>query len=155
LKFAKSDKKRFAVIQQSGVIPYRIQSDTIEVLLITTANRGSARPMNRTNRWSIPKGWIEPFMSAADSAAKEAYEEAGIFGLVRTPAIGVYERLKLGLPCQVEVFLMQVDVVLEDWSEATVRKRRWFSVSQAIEKVQHSQLKQLIAQLPAMNLRDN
>ncbi|MEP0918765.1 NUDIX hydrolase [Leptolyngbya sp. DQ-M1] len=147
LKLSHSDQKEFPVIHQSGVIPYRIQSGNIEVLLVTTTKRSSAK---NVDRWSIPKGWIEPFMSAADSAAKEAYEEAGVRGLVKTPAIGDYQRRKLGLPCRVEVFLMQVEVVLEDWAEAKVRKRRWFSVLQAIKKVQHPQLKRLLAQLPEM-----
>lgn len=140
------------MFHQSGVIPYRIQTKNIEVLLITSAQQNSARSAKSADRWSIPKGWIEPNMTAVDSAAKEAYEEAGVVGLVKTPAIGAYERLKFGLPCQVEVFLLQVEDMLEDWAEANVRKRRWFTISEAIEKVRYSQLKQLIARLPTMNL---
>lgn len=140
------------MIHQSGVIPYRIQSGSVEVLLVTSAQRNSSKSTKNAQRWGIPKGWIEPLMSAADSAAKEAYEEAGVLGLVKTPAIGFYNRSKFGLPCQVEVFLLQVEDVLEDWEEAKIRKRRWFSISQAIEKVHHAQLKRLIAQLQTISL---
>jgi 8-oxo-dGTP pyrophosphatase MutT (NUDIX family) len=137
------------VIRQSGVVPYRIQAGTVEVLLITTKKRRSGK---NTNRWSIPKGSIEPYLSAADSAAKEAYEEAGILGRVKTPAIGHYNRRKLGLPCQVEVFLMQVEDVLADWQEAKSRKRCWLTLSQAIAAVHDEQLKQILTQLASQNL---
>ena len=125
----------FNLIQQSGVVPYRIRNEKVEILLITASNR---------KRWGIPKGWVEPFMSAADSAAKEAYEEAGILGTVITPAIGVYERQKWGMLCPVEVFLMHVEVVLDDWAEANKRRRQWLSLSNAIERLEKAELKQLL-----------
>ena len=58
--------------KQSAVVPYRLVKNEIEVLLITT----------RKGRWIIPKGIIEPELSAAESAAKEALEEAGVKGEV-------------------------------------------------------------------------
>jgi 8-oxo-dGTP pyrophosphatase MutT (NUDIX family) len=57
------------------VIPYRIRDGKIEVMLITSSTR---------KRWIIPKGMIEPDMTPQDSAAKEAWEEAGIIGQVAT-----------------------------------------------------------------------
>lgn len=125
----------FKLIQQSGVIPYRIQGEKVEILLITTSNR---------KHWSIPKGWVEPFMSSANSAAKEAYEEAGILGTVITPAIGRYECKKWGISFSVEVFLMHVDVVLDDWAEASKRQREWLNISHAIQRVERTDLKQLL-----------
>lgn len=47
-----------------------------EVLLITSLN---------TRRWILPKGWLMPDMTLAGSAAREAFEEAGVL-LARTPA---------------------------------------------------------------------
>lgn len=131
------------MLRQSGVIPYRIRNGKVEILLITASNR---------KRWGIPKGWIEPWMSAVDSAAKEAYEEAGILGAVYTPALGSYERHKWGMPCQVEVFLMRVDRVLEDWAEADVRKRCWLSVPQAQKQVKQLDLKDLLGRLQSLPL---
>lgn len=49
--------------RQSGVIPYRWQQEELQVLLIT--NR-------RNRRWVIPKGIVEPELSPAASAVKEA-----------------------------------------------------------------------------------
>ncbi|HEY9697389.1 MAG TPA: NUDIX hydrolase [Trichocoleus sp.] len=126
------------MIHQSGVIPYRIRDRQIEVLLVTSS---------KGKNWGIPKGWVEPLMTAADSAAKEAWEEAGITGAVHQPSIGVYQRRKWGLPFQVEVFLMEVETVLDDWQEAKNRKRQWLTLPQAIKRVKRSELKQLLNQV--------
>ena len=50
------------LILQSGVIPYRWRDGRLEVLLITSMRSGD---------WIVPKGLIEPDMTAHDSAAKE------------------------------------------------------------------------------------
>ena len=51
------------MIPQSGVIPYRVREGQVEVLVITSSDG---------LRWVVPKGLVEPGMTAADSAAKEA-----------------------------------------------------------------------------------
>lgn len=125
--------------QQSAVIPYRIKNGKIEVLLITSSTG---------KRWVIPKGMIEPFMTPQTSAAKEAWEEAGIVGQVLPTLMGTYEYQKGGGTCQVEVFLMQVKTVLEVWPEASVRKRQWVSVKQAVKRVEEVELKRIFMTFP-------
>jgi 8-oxo-dGTP pyrophosphatase MutT (NUDIX family) len=127
-----------ADIQQSGVIPYRIKDGKIEVLLITSS---------AGKRWVIPKGMIEPWMTPPGSAAKEAWEEAGIIGPVATNSIGRYEYRKSEYNFRVEVFLLQVETILEDWPEAKQRKRQWFSVKQAMKRVVEAELKKIIMDL--------
>jgi 8-oxo-dGTP pyrophosphatase MutT (NUDIX family) len=129
------------MLKQSGVVPYRIYQGNPEILLITSS---------KGKRWGIPKGWIEPWMSTADSAAKEAREEAGVLGRVLTPAIGFYENRKWGCPCRVEVFLLQVETVLDDWDEAHCRQREWLSPAQASKRVKQADLQQLFEQLPEL-----
>ncbi|MBD1900338.1 NUDIX hydrolase [Trichocoleus sp. DQ-A3] len=119
---------------QSAVIPYRIKNGKIEVLLITSSTG---------KRWVIPKGMIEPFMTPQTSAAKEAWEEAGIIGQVLPTLMGTYEYQKGGGTCRVEVFLMQVKTVLEVWPEASFRKRQWVSVKQAVKRVEEAELKRI------------
>lgn len=58
-----------APFPQSGAIPYRWYAQQLQVLLTTS---------RRNKRWIIPKGLIEYHLSAADSAAQEAWEEAGV-----------------------------------------------------------------------------
>lgn len=126
-------------IEQSGVIPYRIQNGEIEVMLITSSTG---------KRWVIPKGLIEPDMTSPDSAAKEAWEEAGLLGKVDPESIGTYEYYKSGYTCQVEVFLLKVQTVLENWPEASKRKRQWVNITKAIKRVNEPELKLIIADLP-------
>ena len=59
------------VEQQFGAVPYRRGAGGLEFLVITS---------RRTGRWIFPKGGKMPFLSAADTAAEEAYEEAGVRG---------------------------------------------------------------------------
>ena len=129
------DSKPNHFFEQSGVIPYRIRDGNLEVLLITSRRR---------KRWIIPKGIIEPDMNPQDSAAKEAWEEAGIRGQVASNLIGTYEYQKWGGTCRVQVFLLQVETVLEDWPEASYRKREWLSVQEAVKRVEEAELKQIL-----------
>ncbi|MBD1907326.1 NUDIX hydrolase [Funiculus sociatus GB2-A5] len=131
--------KADGVIEQSGVIPYRIKNGKIEVLLITSSTG---------KRWVIPKGMIEFMMSPQDSAAKEAWEEAGVIGQVLPTTMGTYDYQKWGRTCRVETFLLQVETVLEDWPEAKLRKREWLSVKQAVKHIQEAELKQILMALP-------
>lgn len=134
--------------RQSGVIAYRQNtgdtsenraSPTVEVLLITSRKR---------KRWIIPKGIVDPGISPQDSAAKEAYEEAGILGKVSDRALGVYTREKWGGTCTVELFPFEVTEVLDGWPERDVRQRAWMSIEEAVARVQEEQLKGLIRTLP-------
>jgi 8-oxo-dGTP pyrophosphatase MutT (NUDIX family) len=124
----------FKLFKQSGAIPYRVKNGKTEILLITSSSR---------KRWIIPKGWVEPYLSSADSAVKEAKEEAGVLGSITSPVIGTYQHRKWGIAFPVEVFLMQVETVLEDWAEAEKRERKWLSISEATECVKEAELKRI------------
>ncbi len=113
-------KQRY--FKQSGVIPiYKGK-----VVLITA--RGS-------RRWIIPKGSIEWELSAQDSAAKEALEEAGVKGEVFPEEIGTYTYDKLGGRYKVRLYIMKVTKLKENWDEKHFRKRKLVSPKQAIKKV--------------------
>jgi phosphohistidine phosphatase len=124
--------------KQSAVVPYRVLEDEIEVLLITS-RRGS--------RWIIPKGIIERGLTAAESAAREAYEEAGVIGTVAAIPLGEYEYEKWGGVCTVTVFAMKVHTTLEEWPEATTRQRRWLKVKTAVRAVTKRELKRFILEI--------
>jgi 8-oxo-dGTP pyrophosphatase MutT (NUDIX family) len=86
-------------------------------------------------------------MTPDDSAAKEAWEEAGIRGRVYTPMIGNYKTRKWSYPCQVEVFLMAVETESTDYPEVRRRKRQWMSIAKAAKCVREADLKQLLKSL--------
>jgi 8-oxo-dGTP pyrophosphatase MutT (NUDIX family) len=131
-------KAKYHFIDQSGVIPYRVQDGLIQVLLITSVKR---------KRWIIPKGMVEPGLSAAESAAKEAWEEAGVTGTISKLPLDHYTYKKWGGAYWVDVFLLRVETIYEDWPEARFRTRRWLSLEKAAKKVAEIPLKQIIAQL--------
>lgn len=125
--------------RQSAVIPYRFGAEGLEVLLITSRKR---------KRWVLPKGVVEPGMIPADSAEKEAFEEAGIEGRVDDRPLGVYQYRKWGGVCTVEVFAMRVTGDSDDWPEADIRTREWLPLSEAAGRVDEAELKELITSLP-------
>ncbi|MBD2385003.1 NUDIX hydrolase [Cylindrospermum sp. FACHB-282] len=123
------------VLKQSGVIPYRVRDGKIEVLLITNRSRQD---------WVIPKGGICKGMSPSDSAAKEAWEEAGVIGQVNTHQLGVYKYRKRGNTYCVNLFLLPVQLVLEDWPEASQRERQWLDINTAASLVKEASLKEIL-----------
>jgi phosphohistidine phosphatase len=122
---------------QSAVIPFRRAGDELEILLITSRKK---------RRWVIPKGVKEPELSAAESAAKEALEEAGILGRVYPAPVGNYQYRKWGDVCSVLVFAMLVQEVLERWDEP-FRDREWLSVAEAAARTEEAALKAMILSL--------
>ena len=96
----------------------------------------------------LPKGLIEPDMTSQDSAAKEAWEEAGVLGQVFPNLMGTYEYYKSGCTWQVDVFLLQVETVMKNWPEAYKRKRQWVSIPKAIKRVDEPDLKLILGDFP-------
>ena len=131
--------RTIVLVEQSGVIPYRIMDGKMEVMLITSS---------ASKRWVIPKGLIEPNMTPEDSAAKEAWEEAGVLGQVFPNLMGTYEYYKSGCTWQVDVFLLQVETVMDNWPEAYKRKRQWVSIPKAIKRVDEPDLKLILGDFP-------
>lgn len=127
------------VFAQTGVIPYRIRGDMLEVLLISTSSG---------KHLTIPKGLIDPGFSATETALNEAYEEAGIKGRLLKPMIGTYGFEKWGGRCEVDVYAMKVTRVLDQWPEDSMRQRTWMDFRHAAGQVKHPDLGALILRLP-------
>jgi len=119
---------------QSAVLPYRILEGRVEILLVSS---------RRKKRWVLPKGVVEPGLSAVDSAVKEAWEEAGLEGLAASHTVGTYRYEKWGGVCTVQVFPLQVERLSESWPEST-RDRRWFAPEEAARRVHEPELKRLM-----------
>ena len=123
---------------QSAVIPYRQTGQELEIFLITSRKKV---------RWIIPKGVIDPGYLPPDSAAKEAMEEAGIQGTIYETPIGIYKYEKWGGVCTVQVFIMEVDTVLEVWEES-FRDREWLPLAEAASRLREDELKDIVRSLP-------
>ena len=124
---------------QSGVLPYRRREGKIEVLLITSIRR---------KKWIIPKGYVEFNLSHFESAKKEAYEEAGVYGENETIELGSFRVNKAIGICLIQVFSMEVNKILDDYPDKDKRRRKWFSIEEAAQVVTRPELKQMITALP-------
>lgn len=124
---------------QAGAVPYRLTSQAIEVLLISTSSG---------KHLTIPKGIIDPGFSAAQTALNEAYEEAGIKGDLMLPPIGGYQVKKWGGIWTVTVYAMAVTRMLNRWPEDRVRRRAWVEIRRAARLVKHDGLADVILKLP-------
>lgn len=125
---------------QSAAVPVRPAPFGFEVLLVTNRSR---------TRWIVPKGIVEPDLTPAESAAKEAWEEAGVRGTLAPEPIGAYRYEKWGGTCEVEVFLLWVDEVAEDWPEDE-RRRRWLGAKKAARTVDEPGLREILRRVPAL-----
>ena len=118
--------------QQVGALCYRVSSKgRVKVLMVTS--RG-------TGRWILPKGWPINGLTAAQAAATEAWEEAGVSGQVLDRVVGqfTYDKARDGAPplaCRVDVFPLRVDALSADFPECTERKREWMSLERAAKQV--------------------
>jgi 8-oxo-dGTP pyrophosphatase MutT (NUDIX family) len=87
--------------------------------------------------------------AASESAAQEAYEEAGVRGQMTSPAIGHYGyskriRGRAKKRFRVDVFALEVTEVLDLWPEAHERTRQWLSPHEAAAQVNEPELAALI-----------
>jgi 8-oxo-dGTP pyrophosphatase MutT (NUDIX family) len=109
--------------RQSAALPVVGHGTALRVVLITS---------RETRRWVIPKGWIEPKEAPHRSAAREAFEEAGLEGEADPLPIGLYaygKRLARGVvqPTEVLVHRFRVIRLRHDWPERAERQRRLFT----------------------------
>src|SRR6516164_9036277 len=129
---------------QYGALPYRVGNGSRPQFMLITSRE--------SRRWVIPKGWPKKGKSPQYSAAREAFEEAGVVGAVGKRAVGSFsyeKRLKNGgvVVCRVRVFALEVTRQSRQWPEKQERVVKWLSASQAAEKVSEPRLSEIIRRL--------
>jgi 8-oxo-dGTP pyrophosphatase MutT (NUDIX family) len=135
------------IIKQYGAIPYRVGKEgEIRIVLVTS---------RETRRWVIPRGNPIRGLSPAASAAREAFEEAGVEGLISEAPVGHYsygKRRKSGslATAQVTLFAMEVTRQLDDWPERRERERSWFTPDEAAKAVHEQDLALLFSRMQQM-----
>lgn len=121
-------------LRQSAVVPI---ADG-QVCMITSSSG---------KRWIVPKGMIDAGHTAGESALMEAWEEAGLVGVLRPEPAGSYVYQKYGRTHHVVVFVMEVTEAVSDWPERTIRRREWVSPEVASDRVDELALKLIIESL--------
>jgi 8-oxo-dGTP pyrophosphatase MutT (NUDIX family) len=114
---------------QYGALPYRLAVGSRPQFMLVTSRE--------TRRWIIPKGWPKKGKSPHHSAAREAFEEAGVVGAVARRSVGSFtyeKRLKNGgaVVCEVRVFPLQVRRHLLSVTEVARRGFENFIKAQSI-----------------------
>jgi 8-oxo-dGTP pyrophosphatase MutT (NUDIX family) len=120
-----------ATIRQAAAIPVRAG----QVCLVTSSSG---------KRWVVPKGCMELGSTAGEMALQEAWEEAGLVGVLQQEPVGSYIYEKYGNVYHVIVFLMHVTEAAEDWPEKTLRQRVWLNPTQALVRIEDRGLRDLI-----------
>jgi 8-oxo-dGTP pyrophosphatase MutT (NUDIX family) len=140
-----SDGAGTAAAVQYGALCWRQGRTGPEVLLITS---------RETGRWVIPKGWPIAGLQPSETAAREAWEEAGVKPLSLGAHLGGYgydKVLRRGAPeesvkpCRVEVYALEVAALTPDFPERAERDRLWSRADDAAGLVDEPELRDLIA----------
>jgi 8-oxo-dGTP pyrophosphatase MutT (NUDIX family) len=129
---------------QYGALPYRVSNGHRPEFMLVTSRE--------TRRWIIPKGWPKKGKSPRRSAAREAFEEAGVIGAVGRRPVGSFsyeKRLKNGgsVECEVRVFPLEVKRQSKEWPEKEERSVKWLSAAKAAEKVKEPMLSEIIRRM--------
>ena len=127
---------------ESGALAYRRLKNGKPLILLVSKKR--------SKKWGIPKGKLNASLSFGETAAKEAFEEAGVMGRVSPNSIGMF-RAKKGTPTpkniEVWVYLFEVDETLSNWPEKEKRKTRWVSCKVAARELREPVLTHLCRRL--------
>jgi hypothetical protein len=121
---AKSDR---TTDTQYGALPYRAGPHGLEIMLIIS--RGS-------KRWVVPKGWPMIGRKPHRVAEIEAFQEAGVKGVVAKKPIGAYPYTK--------VYPLHVTLEALEWREKPERKRMWLRAEEAVDLVDEGGLALII-----------
>ena len=125
----------------SGGIVFRMTPDQkdIEILLIEDSK----------NRWTIPKGHIEPGETAKQTAIREIGEESGLKHVDVLTWLGKihfkYRRLDKLVLMTTQVYLVQsVDKKEHPTKEKWMNGIRWFSFSDALDAIEYADIEKLM-----------
>ena len=125
---------------QSAALCYRVETGQPRILLVTT---------RKARRWIIPRGWLINGLSPSQTAAREAWEEAGVPGACGTESLGRFAYVKnrpgkASALCLVDVFPLQVKRLETRFPEADERRRKWYSPKKAARRVASPDLAALL-----------
>jgi 8-oxo-dGTP pyrophosphatase MutT (NUDIX family) len=114
----------------------------LEILVVTT---------RQSRRWIVPKGWPIKRLTPSKSAAREAFEEAGVRGKIGARAIGSFRYKKAAdetgaeADCEVKIFPLLVRRQSATWPESAQRVAQWVDPEKAISLIREPELKSMVA----------
>lgn len=125
----------------AGGIVFRMTPDQkdIEILLIQDSK----------NRWTIPKGHIEPGETAKQTAVREIGEESGLKHVDVLTWLGKihfkYRRMEKLVLMTTQVYLVQsLDKNEHPTKEKWMNGIRWFGFSEALDAIEYADIEKLM-----------
>jgi len=122
------------IIHQSAAIPLRGGK-----ICVVRSSSGK--------RWIVPKGCLEPDKSLSEIALQEAWEEAGLVGVLNPEPVGSYLYEKWDSTCHVTVFIMRVTEEADEYPESMLRERAWVTPSQALLRIKDRGLRAVLSKV--------
>ena len=123
-------------------MPYRFTSmAALEILIVTT---------RQSRRWIVPKGWPIKRLTPSKSAAREAFEEAGVRGKIGARAIGVFRYKKTAgengadPDYEVTIFPLLVRRQSATWPEYGQRVVQWVDPEKAMSLIRDPELRAIV-----------
>ena len=134
-RFPRTLKRELGMAQppQVAAVCYRANGSSVEFLLVNTSS----------GKWTFPKGRLEAALSASESAAAEAWEEAGARGVIEGEPFGFYLDTKRSPGVSETVREITIAAYLMDVHSAVVpqesgRNPSWFAPQEAKRRLGES-----------------
>ena len=129
------------LLSQAAALPIR------DGLVCLVTSRGG-------RRWVIPKGHIEIGHTPEEAAGTEAFEEAGLIGVMNPISIGTYHYEKYHRSHAVSVFIMTVTEEKANWPERRERTREWVTFETALARLAEPELRAIVQAVATMTAND-
>ena len=126
-------------VPQAGGVAFRREGDQILILLV--------RAKHAPDLWILPKGHIEDGESAADTAARETREEAGVDGKILGPVGAPLEFHSGRELVRVQYFLLRA---VSEVSDTDGRAKAWFPFDEAVAAVAFEETRELLREARAI-----
>ncbi len=128
-------------LSQAAALPIR------DGLVCLVTSRGG-------RRWVIPKGHIEIGHTPEEAASTEAFEEAGLIGIMNPVSVGTYHYEKYHRSHAVSVFIMTVTEEKANWPERRERTREWVTFETALARLAEPELRVIVQAVATMAAND-
>lgn len=126
-------------VRQAAAVPLR--DDGLVCMVTSRSGR----------RWVLPKGRIDAGFTAGEAALAEAWEEAGLVGILDGDPVGSYRYRKYGRDHLVAVFVMRVTEEHDGWPERDERSREWVAVEEALARIEEPGLREIVREVCRVN----
>ncbi len=139
-------RKRGKLVQYAALV-YRMRDGKVQVLLVTS---------RKSQNWILPKGSPIANLKPHQTAAQEAWEEAGVKGRADKKCLGRFRFDRQGRGnrrqlCVGLVYPLQAKKLARNFPEAGQRQRKWLSPKKAARRIANPELSEIVRSFDPRN----